>query len=402
MAVTVAKRNSLGAFCRHARVDMNGAAKGPLSGLTFSAADLFDIEGYVTGAGNPTWLAHRVPAQRTAPAARSLLNAGARLIGKTQTDELAFSLTGENHHYGTPRNPRAPLRVPGGASSGAASAVAGGAADVALCSDTAGSARIPAAFCGLFGFRPTHGIIPVDGMVPFAPSFDTVGLTARDAGTLTRAAKALLGPLGDGLSKGERPRHTLLVEDAFAVVDANVRTALGPVIDAVTATLGSPRDVMLSRTGLETWLLPFRTLQDFEAWREHGAWITLRKPALGPDVAAYFDRVSTIRETAITEAAQFREAVGDQLDDLLMDGDLLLLPTAPGIAPLKERPRTDLEDFRNRALSLACIASLAGLPEVTLPVAEVDGCPVGLSLIARPGGEALLLAAARQVAATLL
>jgi amidase len=391
--------SGLGAFCPHIDLDVAGASQGPLAGLTFAAKDLFDVAGHTTGSGNPTWLATHPPATETASAVKALLDAGARLVGKTITDELAFSINGENAHYGTPLNSKAPQRIPGGSSSGSASAVAGGAVPLALGTDTGGSVRVPAAFCGIYGFRPTHGRIPLDGVTPLAPSFDAVGWFTRDADLLERVGWVLLGIQGD---EEVPPRSLLLVEDAFAMTEPSVRTALGPVIDAVTATLGSPRDVRLSADGLEEgWLNAFRILQMREIWRTHGAWITAHKPHFGPGVAERFEASSKVTDTAAAEAGIFRQRVTEQMDSLLSGGDLLLLPTAPSIAPLKNTPQEELNEFRARVLSMTCIAGLARLPQVSLPVAEVEGCPVGLSLVARRGADAMLLTAAKRVAEVL-
>src|SRR6266542_391068 len=139
-----------GAFCQHVNVHLPGAALGPLAGLTFAAKDLLDIVGYVVCAGNPDWLRTHAPAEKTAPVVQALLEAGATLVGKTITDELAFSMSGENIHYGTPLNPAEPERIPGGSSSGSASATASRLVDFALGTDTSGSIRVPASYCGLF------------------------------------------------------------------------------------------------------------------------------------------------------------------------------------------------------------------------------------------------------------
>jgi amidase len=173
-------------------VYLPGAATGPLAGLTFAAKDLFDVAGYVACAGNPDWLRTHAPAGKTAPVVQTLLEAGATLMGKTVTDELAFSMSGENIHYGTPINPAAPARIPGGSSSGSASATASKLVDFALGTDTSGSIRVPASYCGLFSLRPTHGRISCQGVIPLAPSFDTVGWVARDATLLQRIGEVLL------------------------------------------------------------------------------------------------------------------------------------------------------------------------------------------------------------------
>lgn len=386
--------DSLGALCRGGMVTIEGAAEGPLSGLYFAAKDVFDVAGRVTGCGNPTWFGTHGPAAATAPAVQALIDAGATLVGKTLTDELAFSLTGENVHYGTPVNPAAPGRIPGGSSSGSASAVAGRLFDFALGTDTGGSVRIPAGFCGLFGFRPSHGRIATGNVVPLAPSFDTIGWFTRDADLLARVGGILLGTVEDAPC----PRGVLVVEDAFALADPVVRASLGPVIDAVTAALGPPRNVTLSRFGLHTWFPHFRVLQGREAWACHGAWIGEAKPGFGSGIGERFAWAATVTDAAVAESSAFRARMTETLDDLLANNDLLCLPTAPCIAPLRNSPGAVLDDFRSRAQSLLCIAGLAGLPQVTLPLGEADGCPIGLSLIARRGGDAMLLEAARRAA----
>ncbi len=171
----------LGAFVPGVDVRLPGRPGGPLAGLTFAAKDLFDVQGFVTGCGNPDWAATHPVAERSAAAVEALLDAGAALVGKTITDEISLGLLGVNRFYGTPLNPRAPDRVPGGSSSGSASAVAGGACDIALGTDSGGSVRVPASFCGLFGLRPTLGRIDARGMMVQSPTFDTVGYFTRDA-----------------------------------------------------------------------------------------------------------------------------------------------------------------------------------------------------------------------------
>ena len=153
-SMPLGRRSATGAFCPHGDFEIAGAASGPLHGLTFATKDIFDIAGRVTGCGNPDWLASHAPAANNAAAVQKLLDAGARMLGKTITDELAFSLNGQNFHYGTPRNAVTPERVPGGSSCGSASAVGHGIVDLALGSDTGGSVRIPACLNGIFGIRP--------------------------------------------------------------------------------------------------------------------------------------------------------------------------------------------------------------------------------------------------------
>ncbi|MCB1914006.1 MAG: hypothetical protein KDG53_19260, partial [Rhodocyclaceae bacterium] len=198
------------------RFTIAGADGGPLSGLTFAAKDLFDVAGRPTGAGNPDFARANPLPERHAFAVARLLDAGATLIGKTITDEVSLGIFGENAFYGTPLNPRAPDRVPGGSSSGSASAVAAGLCDTALGTDTGGSVRVPASFCGLYGIRPTHGRLPLAGMLPQAPTSDTTGWFARDASTFARVSSVMLDEApGEWL-----PRRLLVASDAFAIADA--------------------------------------------------------------------------------------------------------------------------------------------------------------------------------------
>jgi hypothetical protein len=229
------------AFCRQNHVEWDGAPDGPLRGLTFAVKDVFDIAGHRTGNGNPLWLETHPPATRTASAVERLLAAGAKMVGKTHTDELAYSLNGENVHYGTPINPRAPGRIPGGSSSGSAVAVAGSLVDFALGSDCGGSVRLPASYCGIYGIRTTHGLVPADGVVDLAKSFDTVGWFARDAAMMLRVGEVLLPSARDFV-----PKRLLIAEDAFAFVGAEIAAAQSHR-QAESGFTGSSRDQGLYR-----------------------------------------------------------------------------------------------------------------------------------------------------------
>src|SRR3954468_11048806 len=185
--------DSINAFVPGPRVRLDGTPGGPLSDLTFAAKDLFDVAGVPTGGGNHDWARANPLPTKHAWAVQTLLDAGAALIGKTITDEVSLGILGENAFDGTPLNSRAPDRVPGGSSSGSAAAVAAGLCDTAVGTDTGGSVRVPASFCGLYGIRPTHGRLDVTGMLPQAPTSDTTGWFARDAETFARVSSVLLG-----------------------------------------------------------------------------------------------------------------------------------------------------------------------------------------------------------------
>ncbi len=385
--------DALGAFCRHTHVALNGSGSGPLAGLEFGVKDIYDIAGHRTGFGSPDWLATHEPATRTAPVVAALLAAGADMLGKTQTDELTYSLNGENAHYGTPVNVNAPGRIPGGSSSGSAAAVAGGLVDFALGSDTGGSVRAPASFCGIYGIRPTHGRISLQGACALAGSFDTAGWFARDAAMLERVGHVLLGN-----GAPAQPGAALLAEDAFALPGTAAAAALLPALERIRAVLGPLRAVTVAAEGLPQWFQAFRSLQGAEIHAQLGDWVARVKPRLGPGVKERIEWTATIKPAEIALAQSLRDAARARMDALLADNAVLLLPTVPDIAPLLNTPAAALDDFRARAMSLLCIAGLAGLPQVTLPLARLQGCPIGISLIAARGNDAMLLALARQIA----
>lgn len=382
-----------GALCSHTHVALHGAETGRLAGLTFVAKDVFDIAGYRTGAGNPDWLRTHVPAEKTAPAIDRLLRAGASVVGKGHTDELAYSLNGQNCHYGTPINPRAPDRIPGGSSSGSAAAVAGGLVDFSIGTDCGGSVRLPASYCGIIGFRPTHGRIPLDHAVPLAPSFDVVGWFARDASVLAAVGEVLL----EERPTIELPNRLYIATDLFALVPDAVRKALQAGVQAVGEAIGNVehKDV-LAGTNIDR-LEVFRTIQGAEAWAAHGEWIRATQPAFGPDVRERFEMASGVTAEQLARAREQREIFAAKLCRILGGGAVACLPTAPGPAPLKTASLSELEGFRRHALGLLSVAGLARLPQISLPLGSIEGYPIGLSVISQPRADTMLLALAKRL-----
>jgi amidase len=386
-------RDKLGAFCRHTHIEARGAAAGPLAGLTFAAKDLYDVAGQKTGFGNPDWLRTHEPAARSAPAVQMLLDAGAHLVGKTHTEEMAWSLTGENAHYGTPVNVNAPGRVPGGSSSGSAAAVAAGLVDFALGSDTGGSVRLPASYCGILGLRPTHGRISLEGACPLAPSFDTCGWFARDAGVFERVGRVLLRDA----APARAPGRLLVAQDAFAFAEDAALAALKPALERMAALIGAPENVTVGDESLTQWMDYFRFPQGAEAWAAHGEWIARVKPQFGPAIKGRFEWASTVDPKDVARAGTRREEIMRRMERLLQDNAVLALPSAPDIALPRNSPPAVVDKLRARALPMLCIAGLARLPQVSLPLATLNGCPLGLSLIAARGNDTLLLALATKL-----
>lgn len=383
-----------GAFCHDNHVAIAGAPRGPLAGLTFAAKDVFDIRGHRTGFGHPVWLASHPPAGETAEAVAALLGAGASLVGKTVSDELCYSLSGENAHYGMPINPRAPNRVPGGSSSGSAVAVAAGVVDFSIGTDCGGSVRVPASYCGILGMRPTYGRVSLHGAHRFAESFDCLGWFAHTPDVLMRAGRTLLAA-----TRPAKPfRRLIIADDAFARADAAVREAIAEGLNALSRVVGHTEHVTLSPQGLETWFEAFRVIQAAEIWRSLGGWITQHQPELGPGVRERFEAASAITPAQVREAEATRQAVIAHLEATIGPGDVVCFPTTPRPAPLRGSPTDEVEiTYRHRAMELLCASGLAGLPQITLPLGVVEEAPVGLSVMARPGADMDLLDLAGKV-----
>jgi amidase len=376
-------------------VQIAGAPGGPLAGLTFAAKDLFDVAGHPTGGGNPDWARWYPVPTRHAWAVQRLLDAGATLIGKTITDEVSLGILGENAFDGTPLNPSAPDRVPGGSSSGSASAVAQGLCDTALGTDTGGSVRVPASFCGLHGIRPTHGRLDLTGMLPQAPTSDTTGWFARDAQTFARVSAVMLGePI-----PATRPTRLVVAQDAFGLADEETAAALQPMVRRLAGLMEHVREDVMAPPGLTAWARAQRTLQPWEAWLTFKEWIDRDNPRMAFGVARNLALGSAIPESERQWAALVRAEARARLTALLPPGTILCLPTTPFPAPLKGLPLATLEPLRARITCLAAHGGLAGLPQVSLPGALVNGLPVGLSILGARGSDAMLVAVAQAMEA---
>jgi amidase len=329
----------------------------------------------------------------TASAVTKVLDAGGSLVGKTLTDELAYSLSGQNYHYGTPVNPRNPQRLPGGSSSGSAAVVAGSLVDFALGTDCGGSVRVPASYCGLLGIRPTHGRVSLDGAIPFAPSFDCAGWFARDIEVFERVGGVLLGndrPAGSGTS-------ILIASDGLDQLLPDVRDAFEAAIDAARQVLGRMDRVTVSEQGLDQWSATFRTIQASEVWGSLGSWIEEVGPTFGPGVRERFATAAGLDKTEVANAQTARKAIQLRLDVLMRDA-VLVMPTVPGVAPRSNSDETELEvNLRHQAMNLLCVAGLGGLPQISMPLVEIDGMPIGLSLVGQRGSDKRLIRLAKRL-----
>ncbi len=387
--------DSINAFVPGPRCHRDGTPGGPLSGLTFAAKDLFDVAGVSTGGGNHDWARANPVPTKDAWAVRTLLDAGATLVGKTITDEVSLGILGENAFDGTPLNSKAPDRVPGGSSSGSAAAVAAGLCDTALGTDTGGSVRVPASFCGLYGIRPTHGRLSLAGMLPQAPSSDTTGWFARDAETFARVSTVLLGEA----PAAELPRTLLIAVDAFGFADPDVAAALRPMVDRLTRLIGSAREEVMAPQGLSVWARAQRMLQPVEAWNTFRAWVERDNPRMAFGVARNLIAGAQVPAADQAWAELMRREARGRMNWLLPPGTILCLPTTPFPAPLKGLPLGVLTPLRDRITCLCSQGGLTGVPQVNIPGAMVDGAPVGLSIIGGRGSDAVLVAVAQALEA---
>ena len=370
------------------------ATHGVLLSATLAVKDIYDVAGMKTGCGNPQILAESPVATRSAPTVEKLLAAGAAVIGKTQTDELAFSLMGQNSHYPYPINPSAPDRVTGGSSSGSAAAVAGGLTDIALGSDTGGSIRAPASFCGLVGLRTTHGRIPLEGIMPLAPSLDTIGWFARDINLYEKVGQILLGEDKQTFAFSQllyMPllEHLLLDHpetDSYRAMFAKVRPHFANLKAASQPTLS-----------IDELYLTFRQIQGAEAWATHGAWISSGDRKLGPGVADRFAYGSEITQETLAHHRIRRTRFTQELETIIGDNAVLALPTVPGAAPFAKEPFETLQAYREQALRLLCLSVLSGLPQITVPLGTVHGAPMGISFIGPRGSDRALITLAQKI-----
>jgi amidase len=381
------------AFIQCGQPYIAGYTNKPLSNFSFGIKDIFDVAGFPTAFGSPDWLNTHPVATQTAPVVLELVQQGATLVGKTHTDELTYSILGINAHYGTPTNPNYPNRIPGGSSSGSAVSVAGKLVDFAIGSDTGGSVRTPASFCGIYGMRPTHGRISLKNARPLAKSFDTLGWFARDPEILFEVGKSLL--------KEERKSNTQAIEvvapkQAWEIVpDGLRRLALKRVQEIFGRNNVVNKD--LPSLNLKAWANTFSIIQASEIWQEHGAWASRHFENLGPGIKDRFLFASQIDPPITTKALDERIKIQDLLNSIL-DNKFLLIPTVADIAPLLNSTKNQLEDFRQKSFQLLCIAGLGGLPQISLPVVSSTEGALGISLVGPKDSDMELLSFAKALA----
>jgi amidase len=366
---------------------LKGAASGPLAGLGAVVKDMYDIAGERTGCGSPEWLATHPPAARNCPPVQKILDAGATIIGKTVCDEYFYSVSGANAHYGTPVNARAPGRLPGGSSAGSAAACGAGLCDFALGSDTGGSVRVPASFNGIYGLRPTHERIEHNGVADMAPSFDVPGWFAATPGVFRKVGAVLL----DRHRVAAKINRVVVLEDAFAEAEEPVADLLRTLLEFMSDDLPGMAHGRIAPEGFDPWREAFRIVQAYETWQTFGGFVTKHKPNIGPGVKERMQFASTVTKAQADASREVVLKARDHIRQIVVPGTILALPTAPSIAPKIDLSGAELEEFRTRVMRLTCTSGISGLPQMSIPGATVNGCPIGLSFIGWAGGDEALL-----------
>ena len=367
---------------------------GPLAGLGLAVKDLFHMQGIPTSAGNPDWLKTHSTPTTTNSTVSTLINAGAVFKGKTITDELAYSLHGQNKHYPALVNPAAPAHIPGGSSSGSAVAVSTHLADIGLGTDTGGSIRVPASYQGLWGLRTTHGAVPCDNMVCLAPSFDTIGWMTRDINTLALVSNVCIQDTHQ-FTLPDTPR----IGVAKHLVCDTAHSALS--MDWIasrkdTHTFSFISNDQLNLAALDT-ANTFRVLQGAEIWQQHGDWITQTAPDIATDIALRLQWCKQLTSQQVHHAKQQQILIKQHINKLFETLDVLIIPTTPGVAPRCNADEKTLADDRNALLEITSIAGLAGLPQLHMPLFSLRNAPCGLSLVGKKGSDLALIKLAKNL-----
>jgi len=368
----------LNAFVPGERFLIGPAGPGTLNGLQFAVKDLFDIKGRVTGAGNVAWKEQHGPATKNAIVIDLLLNEGATCVGKTITDELAFSLDGENAHYGAPDNPDCPGCITGGSSSGSASLVAHKAVDFALGTDTAGSVRVPASFCGVYGYRPTHNAVPADGVHPLAGSFDVVGWFANSSDILEKVGEVLIKEK----TEKQKFKKIILCEELFSMISPEYKPVFGKIIDLLKQKTSGVELKKIFDNRLPEIVEMLRNIQWWEFNQEHGRWIFENLNSFGEEIRGRIENIGTVTKDDYIREKTTQKKFTEQIKEMIGDEKIIIFPTVNDKAPRKGRNISEARKARSILMNYTCLSTVTGLPQVSIPVKKGIDRPIGLSVVA--------------------
>ncbi len=358
---------------------------GNLKNLKFVLKDMCDIKNIKTSCGNPDFYKACEPAKKHAEFLSNILSEGAILEGITICDEFFYSVIGENSHYGTPKNLNAPNCVPGGSSSGSAAALTTDLFDFSIGSDTGGSVRVPASFCGLLGIRPTHGRINANGVYPMAPSFDTIGWFSNNIKTFQKIGEVLL-------DKNENENITfnqfVIAEDLLELVDTDIKNQFNSYYKELHPNI---KHIRLSKFSKSEIADNFRILQAGEIKEHVIPWIEKNKPKISLEINSRIEMASEILPLEIDAAKTFRQEIISEINNSLPEGDIAIFPTTPFSAPKCGQSDQDLGSDRKKIMEMTSIAGMTSRPQISIPKFKGKTGPVGISILGWQNSDEILL-----------
>ena len=358
---------------------------GLLKDLKFVTKDMCDIKNFKTSCGNPDFYKKCKPANDFAPFLKKILNKGAKLKGITICDEFFYSVIGENNHYGTPVNLNAPNCVPGGSSSGSAAALTTNLYDFSIGSDTGGSVRVPASFCGLYGIRPTHGRIDATGVYPMAPSFDTIGWFSRDVDIFKKVGSVLLNK--DEASNISFNSY-VIAEDLLELAEENLQRQF---IEYLNTKLPNLLRIKISTKDKAEIADYFRILQGGEIKEHVIPWIEKNNPEISTEINNRIKMASNITKDEINLANKFRKDLISEVNISLPKGNIAIFPTTPFSAPLCGQDEYALGASRKKLMSMTSITGMTSRPQISIPKLKDKTGPVGISLLGWENSDEILL-----------
>ena len=358
---------------------------GLLKDLKFVTKDMCDIKNFKTSCGNPDFYKKCKPANDFAPFLKKILNKGAKLKGITICDEFFYSVIGENNHYGTPVNLNAPNCVPGGSSSGSAAALTTNLYDFSIGSDTGGSVRVPASFCGLYGIRPTHGRIDATGVYPMAPSFDTIGWFSRDVDIFKKVGSVLLNK--DEASNISFNSY-VIAEDLLELAEENLQRQFNEYLNTNLPNLLRIKISIKDKAEIADY---FRILQGGEIKEHVIPWIEKNNPEISKEINNRIKMASNITKDEINVANKFRKDLISEVNISLPKGNIAIFPTTPFSAPLCGQDEYALGASRKKLMSMTSITGMTSRPQISIPKLKDKTGPVGISLLGWENSDEILL-----------
>jgi amidase len=376
---------------------------GALDYLTFAVKDVIDVVDYKTGCGNPTWLSQQKKCKVNAACVEQLLTAGATCVGKTILGEFCSGTLGLNHFYGMPLNPLAPDRVPGGSSSGSASIVASGEVDFSLGTDVAGSMRVPASFCGIYGLRPSFGTISMSGVKSFASTFDTVGIFSNKLNILAVVYEVLSGKKSE--QDAWQVNKFFVIEDFLRIVSPEQSEKFQRFIaESCQALKLEPTYIQLKEIHNEIMdpivgLSPiFRNIFCVEIWETLKDWIKEVNLEFSKNTFVNFSQIAKADKKILSESFNRMEVYSVAINKLLSTNSLLCIPTTPDVAPFRNREFKQVNEFDYDKLTpLVSISSLAKLPQINIPIQVMGSPPLGISLLSGNGKDLFLIDVVKKI-----